>query len=138
MGLGIESNISQKVHDIIAPDQTFLFYADPAIEQRYVENVFINNHELIHQTPIRFLKGFPIRDTRMMHQLLIDTIMPLRQDYNIIIVPQGPKIFSLSSMIFQISYPDIDLLYPSYKIKQVRDRKPYDILMCIDLEFDSE
>ena len=138
LGLGIEKSISEKVHDIINPDQTILFYADPAIEQSYVENVFINNHGLINKTPIRFLKGFPIKDTRLMYQLLIDTIMPLREDYNIIIIPQGPKIFSLLSMIFQISYPDIDLLYPSYKIKQIKDRKPYDSFMCVDLEFDAE
>jgi hypothetical protein len=138
LGLGIEKNISEKIHNIITPDQTILFYADPAIEQRYVENVFINNHGLINKTPIRFLKGFPIKDTRLMYQLLIDTILPLRQEYNIVIVPQGPKIFSLLSMIFQISYPDIDLLYPSYKIKQIQDRKPHDSFMCVDLEFDSE
>ncbi len=120
LGLGIEKSISEKVHDIITPDQTILFYADPAMEQKYVENVFINNHGLINKTPIRFLKGFPIKDTRLMYKLLIDTIMPLREEYNIVIVPQGPKIFSLLSMIFQISYPDIELLYPSYKIKQIR------------------
>lgn len=138
LGLGIESNISEKIHDLISPDQTLLFYADPAIEQKYVENVFVNNHGLINKTPIRFLKGFPIRDTKKIYDILVDTIMPLREEYNIIIVPQGPKIFSLLSMIFQISYPDIDLLYPSYKIKQIRDRKPYDTFMGVDLEFDAE
>ncbi len=138
LGLGNERNISEKIHNIIGPDETVLFYADPTINKKYVENVFVNNHGLINKTPIRFLKGYPLQNTKLIYQLLIDTLLPLRQEYKIVIVPQGPKIFSLLSMIFQISYPDIELLYPSYKVKKIKDRKPSDRFISLDLEFDSE
>lgn len=138
IGLGNERNISEKVHDIIKPDKTCLLYADPTIEKKYVENVFIHNHGLINKTPIRFLKGYPLNDTKEIYKILIDIILPLRQAYNIIIVPQGPKIFSVLSMIFQISYPDIELYYPAFKVKQIKDRKPFNTFTAIDLEFENE
>lgn len=137
LGLGVEKNISEKVYDMVKPDQVFLLYADPHIEKKYVENVFVNNHGLISKIPIRYLKNYPLINTRKIYQTLLDIILPLRQDYNIVIVPQGPKIFSLLSMVFQISYPDIQLNYPVYKVKQIKDRKPYQRFTTIDLEFDA-
>ncbi len=138
LGLGNEKDISEKVNDLVKADLTFLMYADPTIEKKYVEKVFISNHGLIKKTPIRYLKGYPLIETQEIYHILLDIILPLRQEYHIIIVPQGPKIFSLLSMVFQISYPDIELYYPGYKVKQIRDRKPYDRFTTLDLEFDAE
>lgn len=138
LGLGNEKNISEKVYDQLNPDLCYLLYADPTIEKKYVENVFISNHELINRTPIRYLKDYPLTETQEIFNILLNIILPLRAEFQIVIVPQGPKIFSLLSMVFQISYPDIDLYYPGYKVKQIKDRKPYKRFTTLDLEFDAE
>lgn len=137
LGLGSEKGISNKVFEQIQPDLSYLMYADPAVEKRYVEDVLVSNHEMINKTPIRYLKGYPLTDTEKIFRILLDIILPLRQAYHIIIVPRGPKIFSLLSMVLQISYPDVELYYPAYKVNQIKDRKPYDRFTTLDLEFDA-
>jgi hypothetical protein len=138
IGLGNEPDVCKRIHTMIHPDITHLLFADPAMERKYVEDTFINNHDLIQQVPIRNLHGYSLLDTKNMHQILLDLILPLREHHRVIIVPQGPKIFSVMAMIMQISYPDINLVYPLYSFKQVRDRKPGNTIVTIDLHFHAE
>lgn len=138
MGLGIEKDVSQQIHKLINPDRTYLLYADPSIQKNYVETVFINNHMLIQNTDIKNLKGYPLQNTQDIYGLLINLVLPLRKDYQIILVPNGPKIFSVISMILQFSYPDIDLYYPKYKIKKISDRESSGQYTAFDLVFEAE
>jgi len=138
LGLGHEQDIARRLHEIIRPDRTKLLYADPEMRKEYVEKIFITNHSLINRTDIKELFAYPMHDTSVIYSLLVDLIMPLRKDYRVIIIPQGPKIFSLISMIVQLSYPDIELAYPKYKIRQIRDRKPFSEFTTIDLFFGKE
>lgn len=138
LGLGNEVGISNKVYAIIKPAKMFLLHADPPINKEYIENIFINNHSLINLIPIKDLKSYSINDTAEIYSLLLDLILPLRLDYKIIIVPQGPKILALMSMILQMSYPDIELHFPHYKRKQIQDRVSYNEYTSVDLYFESE
>lgn len=138
MGLGNEQKVSQWVYDTLKPERTFLLYADPSLQQEYVENLFVNNHSLIEAISIKNLKAYPYNNTKEIYTLLIDIILPLREEYDVVIVPQGPKIFSLMAMIFQLSYPDICLYFPKIKRSQLRDRKPFDKTTSLELIFESE
>lgn len=138
MGLGNEVGISNKVYAIIKPAKMFLLHADPALNKEYIENIFINNHSLINLIPIKDLRSYPINNTAEIYSLLLDLILPLRLDYKIIIVPQGPKILALMSMILQMSYPDIELHFPHYKRKQIQDRVSFNDYTSVDLNFESE
>ncbi len=120
LGLGQEENISETIYKIVNPDLLYLFYADPPVEKQFVEKVFVNNHALINETPIRNLIAYPIRNGQTIYQSLIDTILPLRDEYSIIIIPQGPKIFSVVSMLVHMGYPDIMISYPVFKKPQVQ------------------
>lgn len=138
IGLGNEPNVCTRIQARINPDITHLLFADPAMERKCVEDTFINNHDLIQQVSIRNLHGYPLNGTKSMYQILLDLVLPLRENHRVIIVPQGPKIFSVVAMIMQISYPDIHLVYPLYSFKQVRDRKPGNRTVTIDLHFQAE
>lgn len=138
LGLGQEPNVSEMICKIVKPDLLYLFYADPPVEKQFVEKVFVNNHSVINEVPIRNLIAYPINNGQAIYQTLIDVILPLRDEYAITIIPQGPKIFSMASMLLQMGYPDTVLSYPVFKRDQVQDRVPCGEPVVLDILFEGE
>lgn len=138
LGLGQEAHISEMICKIVKPDLLYLFYADPPVEKHFVEKVFVNNHGVINETPIRNLISYPINNGQTIYQTLIDVVLPLRDDYAVTIIPQGPKIFSLASMLLQMGYPDTVLSYPVFKRTQDQDRMPSGDPVVLDILFEAE
>jgi hypothetical protein len=138
LGLGVEIGLSQNIFDKIDPDYAILFYAEPAVQKEYVENVFVTNHNIINRIPIRNMIGYPVLNPVEIYKLFIDTVLPLRDDYHVVIVPQGPKIFSFMTMLFQNNYPDIELVYPGYHLKHAKDRLAYPEITVLDLHYVNE
>lgn len=138
LGLGQEANVADMICRIIKPDILYLFYADPPVEKRFVEKVFVNNHAVINDTPIRNLIAYPIHNGQAIYQTLIDVILPLRDEYAITIIPQGPKVFSMASMLLQMGYPDTKLSYPVFKKSPVNDRIGVGDPVVMDVLFEAE
>ena len=138
LGLGQEKNVSESIYNLVDPDLLYLFYADPPVEKHFVEKVFINNHKLINESPIRNLVAYPIRNGHSIYQSLIDIILPLRDEYSIVLIPQGPKIFSVVAMLVHMGYPDIMVSYPVFKKLYVADRLPCDTPVILDILFEGE
>jgi len=138
LGLGQEKNVSDSIFKMINPDLLYLYYADPPAEKRFVEKVFVVNHNLINEAPIRNLVAYPICNAQAIYQSLINTILPLRNEYSIVLIPQGPKIFSVVSMLVQMGYPDIRISYPRFKKPPAADRKPKDDPVVLDILFEGE
>ena len=138
LGLGQEKNVSDSIFKIINPDLLYLYYADPPAEKRFVEKVLVNNHNLINEVPIRNLVAYPIRNAQTIYQSLINIILPLRNEYSIVLIPQGPKIFSVVSMLIHMGYPDIRISYPRYKKPPAADREPKDDPVVLDILFEGE
>ena len=133
LGLGHEANVSDAIYKIVKPDLVYLFYTDPPVDKRFVELILVNNHALINATPIRNLIAYPITNGQLIYQTLIDTILPLRNEYNIVIVPQGPKIFSVASMLVHLGYPDTVISYPMFKRPKILDRVPCGDPVVLDI-----
>jgi hypothetical protein len=138
LGLGQEKQVAESIFQLVNPDQLYLYYADPPVEKHFVEKVFENNHNLINETPIRNLIAYPIRNGQTIYQSLINTILPLRNEYSIVLVPHGPKIFSLVSMLVHLGYPDISIFYPRFKKQSPSDRLPKDEPVVLDILFEGE
>lgn len=138
LGLGHEKQIGQSIFNLVKPDLLYLFYADPPVEKEFVEQVFVNNHALIDSTPIRNLIAYPIRNGKSIYQGLVDTIMPLRTRYDVIMVPHGPKIFSLVAMLVHMRYPDTLMSYPDFKKPPLQDRVASGDTVLLDVSFESE
>ncbi len=138
LGLGQEKNVSDSIFKIINPDLLYLYYADPPAEKRFVEKVLVNNHNLINEAPIRNLVSYPIRNAQTIYQSLINIILPLRNEYSIVLIPQGPKIFSVVSMLIHMGYPDIKISYPRFKKPPAADREPKDDPVVLDILFEGE
>lgn len=138
LGLGHEKNICESIYKMVQPDLLYLYYADPPIVKEFVEKVFVNNHALISETSIRNLIAYPIRNGQTIYQSLIDTILPLRNDYTITLIPQGPKIFSVVAMLVHIGYPDATISYPVFKKPPTVDRRPCGEPVVLDILFEGE
>jgi len=138
LGLGHEEALCESIHKLINPDLLYLFYADPPVDKQFVEKVFVNNHALINSVHIRNLIAYPIRNGQIIYQKLIDTILPLRNDYHISLVAQGPKIFSLAAMLIHLSYPDTRISYPVIKKRPVIDRHAFGEPVILDVCFEEE
>ncbi|MGW8316508.1 MAG: hypothetical protein ACWGNV_12970 [Bacteroidales bacterium] len=138
LGLGHEKQIGSSIYQAVKPDLLYLFYADPPVHKEFVEKVFVNNHALIESTPIRNLIAYPIHNGQKIYQSLIDTILPLRHKYDVIMVPHGPKIFSLVTMLVYMGYPDTLISYPDFKKPPSADRIASGEPVLLDLLFESE
>ena len=138
LGLGQEKNVSDSIYKLINPDLLYLFYADPPADKKFVEKVFINNHNLINEAPIRNLVAYPIRNGQAIYQSLINTILPLRDEYSIMLIPQGPKIFSVVSLLVHLGYPDVRISYPRLRRPPVIDRQAKDEPVVLDILFEGE
>lgn len=138
LGLGQEKNIAESIHKIVDPDLLYLYYADPPVEKKFVEYAFINNHALINTTPIKNLISYPIRNGQAIYHSLINTILPLRNDHSIMLIPHGPKIFSVVAMLIHLGYPDVRISYPSVKKPPVADRSPSGEPVVLDVLFEGE
>ena len=138
LGMGHEKNICESIYKIVDPDLLYLFYADPPVEKKFVELTFIHNYALINATPIKNLISYPIRNGQAIYQSLINTILPLRHDHSIILIPHGPKIFSVVAMLVHLGYPDIRISYPSIKKPVAVDREPSGEPVVLDILFEGE
>jgi len=138
LGISQDEIDSARIVEHFSPENLYLLYSDPAPDKRITEKTFVNNHELISSISIRNLIAYPIDNGQKIYQLLSDLALMLRLDHKLVVVPQGPKIFSLVAMALQLSYPDIDVCYPVIKYKKVIDRKPFGKPIVLDLKFENE
>lgn len=138
MGLGHEKNICENIYKIVKPDLLYLFYTDPPVDKQFVKDIFINNHTLIDATPIRNLIAYPVRNGQSIYQSLIDTVLPLRNDYSVTLIPQGPKIFSVVAMLLHLGYPDTIISYPVFSKPPTTDKYASGDPVILDVLFEGE
>jgi len=138
LGLGHEPGVAEAICRIEKPDQLFLFYADPPVDKRFVSKVFVNNHQLIQETPIRNLVAYPVSNGQEIYQNLVNTILPLRNEYQIALIPGGPKIFSVAAMLVHLGYPDTRISYPVFKRNPSQDREASGQPVVLDVHFEGE
>lgn len=138
LGMGHEDKIGETIYKMVKPDLLYLYYADPPVDKQFVDTLFVNNHSLINETSIRNLIAYPIRNGQAIYQGLIDTILPLRNDYIITLIPHGPKIFSVVAMLVHLRYPDVRISYPVFNKPPAVDRHPCGEPVVLDIHFDGE
>jgi hypothetical protein len=92
----------------------------------------------MQSSPIRNLIAYPVFNGKTIYQSLIDTILPIRNEYSITLIPQGPKIFSVASMLVHIGYPDTVIRYPVFKRASSKDREPCGEPVILDVHFEGE
>ncbi len=109
INLGIEPEKAEFIINKLNPSQLILMYADPSFDKRYVEEILKRNRKIIDKIEIRNFINYPVNNVKVIYEILNNICIILRLNFNVIIVPLGPKIFTLISLLLVSRYPDIDV-----------------------------
>lgn len=139
IGLGDEKGKAENLLYQLNSRITFIFYADPAIDERFVKDVLENNKSLIRQLNEENIIKYPIQDLNSIYNSLTNICLNFRLENQLVLAPIGPKPFTLMCYILSARYPDIKI----WEVKTLGEKAPYDRkaqgdLLIYQLEFTSE
>ncbi len=136
MGLGYEKKKADFLRKVVNPKETYCFYADPSIDKRFVEKVYINNFKMIDSLHKSHVFPYPLDGMTKTDRMLTDLCLNLRLKYKVILAPLGPKPFALLSILAGARYPDIEIWKVSTgKPESVSDRIPIEEPLVYRVEF---
>ncbi len=139
LGLGYERGNSEELSKLINARTTFAYYANPAIDDRFVRDVLENNQNLLRKIQQENLIQYPIHDLNSINHSLTSLCINLRMENHLVLAPIGPKPFTLMCFILAARYPDIKI----WKVKRkgdspVYERKAHGELLVYKLLYTSE
>ncbi|WP_146194632.1 hypothetical protein [Flavobacterium crocinum] len=105
--LGYEENKAQGIIDQLDPKITYLFFTDPALDPKFVETIKNSNKNILDQD--KNIIKFPFDNLQYLERELTSLYYLLKDEYNIIIAPLGPKPFTFVAMMMSIIYDEIDI-----------------------------
>jgi len=122
--LGYEQNKAQGIIDQLDPKVTYVFYSKPALDPKFVEKIERNNKSVIEENTN--IITFPFDSLLYLENELVSLYHLLKDEYNIIIAPLGPKPFTFVAMLISVVYPDIDIwrVGSGFDINEY-DREPF-------------
>lgn len=120
VGLGYEENKAQGIIDQLDPAITYLLYTDPALDENFVNAVETNNNNILIEFKSNTIK-YPSDNLIILERELTKLYYKLKDDYNIIIAPLGPKPFTYVAMMMSIIFTDIEI----WRVGSGEDINPY-------------
>ena len=108
-GLDNNSEFITTLIDTINPQKIYAFVPEPSFNKGYSESVMETNKSLLDKVDKDNIIKYPANNPEHINSLLTSLCLQLRLDSRIVIVPQGPKTFALTSLLLSIRYPDIKL-----------------------------
>ena len=125
-GLGYEKDLALHVVKSYKPDITYAFYAEPINDPRYLNAVKKGNLELLEQLNENNIIPYPLEDQKVIDNLLSSLILKLRLTHKVILVPLGPKPFTLACLLLSAKYPDVEIWnLNTTKNKKLYEREPF-------------
>jgi hypothetical protein len=139
VGLGYERGRAEELTHQLKSKVTFAFYADPAVDKRFVEDVLQNNQALLKKMNKDQVVKYPIYDLNSINSSLGRLCVNMRITHQLVLAPVGPKPFTLMCFILSTRYPDIKLWEVSSSlIDNPPDRKPHGEVLVYKVIFTSE
>lgn len=129
--LGYEQNKAQGIIDQLDPKITFVGYTNPGLDDKFVKTILNNNKELLDNFKQENIFEFPIDNLNFIEKELTSLYYYLREDYNIVIAPLGPKPFTLVAMVMSMIYKEIEV----WRVDSGFDINKYDREPISDSEF---
>jgi hypothetical protein len=138
-GLGYEKGRTEEIAKQLNAQVTYAFYANPSVDSRYVNEVLTNNETILKKIKEEQVIPYTIFDLNSVSDTLTQLCINLRMDYQILLVPVGPKPFTLMSFILSTRYPDIKICRVSSIINSVAtDHAAHGELLVYKVEFTNE
>ncbi len=109
MGLGYEKYVSESLFNNLNYDALYVFYSNPAFDNRYVSKVMENNRQVLETILPERVFPYPIEDLERTDSVLTSLCLELRLAHHVALLPVGPKPFTLSCLLLAARYPDIEV-----------------------------
>lgn len=107
IGLGYEKLIGESVFNSLRNFTKYVFYSNPAFDNRFVEEVLANNAKILKKLDEEKIFNYPIQDLKETDALLTSLSLELRLNHRLVLISMGPKPFTLSCLLLAARYPDI-------------------------------
>lgn len=125
LGLGLDSVRAVGIIEEIDPKDVWAFYTDPAADDAVKRKILIANDSILRYIPLNNCIAYPLRNVFQSFHMLRSLVGALINDYRVVIVSLGPKIFGVSSMLISKEFPEVSVWRVSPgKKTEPRDRKP--------------
>jgi len=139
LGLGYEKGRAEEFAKMFNAQKTFAFYANPSVDSRYVQEVLDNNKTVLKNIKQEQILSFPIFDLNSVNESLTQLCIDLRINHQVLLVPVGPKPFTLMCFILSARYPDIKISRVSSVINSgANDRRAHGELVIYKVMFTNE
>ncbi len=139
LGLGYEKGRTEDIAKQLNAQITYAFYANPSVDDRYVNEVLNNNESVLKKISNDKIIPYTIFDLNSVSDTLTQLCINLRMDHQILLVPVGPKPFTLMCFILATRYPDIKICRVSSIINAVAtDHAAHGELLVYKVEFTTE
>ena len=93
----------------VKPQKLMVFIPDCVHDPEYTESVLNSNKALLQQLTDKQIMHYKTNQPEQINALLTSSCLDFRVNTEVMIVPQGPKIFSMVALLVSIRYPDIKL-----------------------------
>lgn len=114
--LGFDHYGPLRLYNILNPNKCFGVIASPASSYKY-ENVCITkNGDFIkyHLGGEKNLLRLPINSISSCYEHMNQVLSPLEKDYNVSIIPFGPKPHILTAVLCSFNFPNVTCMYSEY------------------------
>ncbi|MEY1422870.1 hypothetical protein AB7038_03535 [Morganella morganii] len=118
--LGFDEYGPQRIFNIIDPNKTFGVIASPAASYEYeVECIKRNENFILHNLGgEENLIKLPINSLSNCYEHMTQILSPLCREYNVSIVPFGPKPHIIASVLCSFNFQNVTCMYSEYLRKK--------------------
>lgn len=110
IGLGYERDRAIGLTEYVEPAEIFAFYADPPLDQRFLDAVLENNSDFLARLGEERTFTYPLDDLRVTAAKLSSLCGILTESgYRVILAPLGPKPFAFLCFLLAAQYRQLDV-----------------------------
>jgi hypothetical protein len=93
----------------IRPHKILAFVPDCNSDPEYTLSVIENNKSLLDKLSKNNIIHYDVSNPIAINSLLTSCCLDHRIEYEVMVIPQGPKVFSMMALLLSIRYPDVKL-----------------------------
>jgi hypothetical protein len=93
----------------IRPLKVLAFIPDNKTDPEYTFSVVENNRTLLDKLESGHVFRYDVNHPNAINSLLTSCCLDHRINYEVMIIPQGPKVFSMMALLLSVRYPDVKL-----------------------------
>ncbi|MFL3650518.1 MAG: hypothetical protein ACI6PR_04795 [Pseudoalteromonas sp.] len=114
--LGFDNYGPLRLYNLLNPNKCFGVMASPASTYQYEETCYSKNNNFIkyHLGGKENLIRLPINSISACYENMSQLLQPLEREYNVSIIPFGPKPHILTAILCSFNFPNVTCMYSEY------------------------